>query len=180
MSSRHKKPNLDVAIITDRDTAVVARKLASDPEGVAATGSEAPFDGAALERMLRIALDSGVQLWRVRVGDDLFGAVVGDDPFVLGEERMFIWLDPQHRGDDLGIKLVAETIRRLGEMGRERVIAKPPRSNYAALRILNALEFIYVGEEPVEQEDREPRIRYERGTRGGPGLGESEQECSKK
>ncbi len=171
MSSRHPGPNLDVAIITERDSTVVAQKLASDPEGVAATGSDAPFDGAALERLIRTAIDSGAQLWRVRVGDDLFGAVVGDDPFALSEERMFIWLDPRHRGDDLGIKLVAETIRRLGETGRERVIAKPPRSNYAALRILNALEFIYVGEEPVEQEDNEPRIRYERGTRGGPGLG---------
>ena len=59
------------------------------------------------------------------------------------------------------------------------MIAKPPRSNYAALRILNALEFIYVGEEPVEQQDREPRIRYERGTRGGPGLGESDRAGSR-
>ncbi len=55
-------------------------------------------------------------------------------------------------------------------MGRERVVAKPPRSNYAALRILNALEFIFVGEEPVEQTDKEPRIRFERGTSGGPGV----------
>lgn len=170
MSTGHQGANLDVAAVTERDALFVARKLAGDPEGLAATGTEAPEDESALERLLRNALEQGGTLWRVRIDDDLFGAVVGDDPFTDGEARMFIWLDPKHRGNDLGIRLVAETVRRFGEEGRERVIVKPPRSNYAALRILNALEFIYVGEEPVERDGEEPKIRFERGTRGGPGT----------
>ena len=59
---------------------------------------------------------------------------------------------------------MAETIRQLEREGRN-VIAKPC-SNYAASRIPRP-EFICVGEEPVEQ-DGELRIRYERGTSGGP------------
>lgn len=167
--STDQEPRLEIESISERDAPVVAAKLASDTEGVVATGTDAPLEETALARLLGEAIASGAQLWRVRVGDDLFGAIVGDDPFEKNREGLFIWLDPRHRGDDLGVRLVAEAIRRLGEIGRERVIAKPPRSNYAALRILNALEFIYVGEEPVEQTGREPRIRYERGTRGGPG-----------
>ena len=168
MTSRSSSSHLDVAPITEREADVVARKLASDPEGLAATGTDAPKSAVAVAALLRKTLGDGVRLWRVRCGDDLFGAIVGDDPFSRDDDRLFVWLDPIHRGDDLGIKLVAETIRRLGEEGRDRVVAKPPRSNYAALRILNALEFIYVGEEPVEQDGTEPRIRYERGTAGGP------------
>ena len=68
----------------------------------------------------------------------------------------------------MGIKLVAETIRQLAKEGRERVIAKPPRSNYAALRILNALEFIYVGEEKNDDSTASPKVLFERGTSGGP------------
>ena len=168
MTQRATENNLDIAAITTREAEVVARKLASDPEGLAATGADAPRSAVALARLLSSGLDEGVNLWRVRIGDDLFGAIIGDDPFSRDDDRLFVWLDPIHRGDDLGIRLVAETIRQLEREGRERVIAKPPRSNYAALRILNALEFIYVGEEPVEQDGSEPRIRYERGTSGGP------------
>ena len=166
MSSRIHGANLDVASISGRDAEVVAAKLASDPEGVTATGADAPLEGTALARVLRKALDSGSRLWRVRIGDDLFGAVVGDDPFEPEQNGMFIWLDPRHRGNDPGIRLVAETVRRLGEEGRERVIAGPPRSNYAALRILNALEFTFVGEEALLREARETGIRHRLRTRG--------------
>ena len=170
MSSERRRSNLDIASVTKRDAPAVARKLASDPEGMDATGTEAPREEAALERLIRNSIEGGGTLWRIRIGDDLFGAVVGDDPFADVEPGMFIWLDPRHRGNDLGIRIVADAVKRFGEEGRERVVVRPPRSNYAALRILNALEFVYVGEEPVERDGFEPRIRFERGTRGGPGV----------
>jgi len=156
--------------ITAADALVVAQKFASDPEGLAATGSNAPRDQAGLKRVLKKALEHGTQLWRVPIGNDLFGAIVGDDPFTQEETRLFIWLDPQHRGDDLGIQLVAETIHRLAQEGRERVVAKPPRSNYAALRILNALEFIYIGEDSDDSSEANKKVLFERGTRGGPSV----------
>lgn len=167
MKYRNANETLEVAPIAAEDALVVARRLASDPDGLAATGADAPHDESALARVIEKSIEGGSRLWRVRVGDDLFGAIVGDDPFSTDEQRMFVWLDPRHRGDDLGIKLVAMTIRRLAREGRERVVAKPPRSNYAALRILNALEFIYVGEANGDS-GNEPKVLFERGTSGGP------------
>ena len=158
---------LEVALLTEEDSPVIAGRLASDPDGLAATGANAPREETALQRLIKKSIGEGSRLWRVRVGGDLFGAIVGDDPFSAEENRLFVWLDPRHRGDDLGIKLVAETIRRLAKEGRERVVAKPPRSNYAALRILNALEFIYVGEED-DDSSADPKVLFERGTTGGP------------
>lgn len=168
MTFRNDNETLEVASLTARDAPVVAQRLASDPDGLTATGADAPHDETALARVIGTSIVGGSRLWRVRVGDDLFGAIVGDDPFSTDEQRMFVWLNPRHRGDDLGIKLVAETIRRLAREGRERVVVKPPRSNYAALRILNALEFIYVGEASDGDSESEPKVLFERGTSGGP------------
>ena len=138
---------LEIIEVGSEESQVVATRLANDPSGLAATGNEIPRDRASLRRLIEKALNSGRRLWRVPLGDDYFAAIVGDDPFHDGKDQgLFIWLDPRHRGDDLGIKVVAEAVRQLELEGRERLVARPPRSNYAALRILNALEFTYLGE----------------------------------
>ena len=64
--------------ITSEDCRVVAEKLASDPDGLNASRHIAPGNMAAIERMLNSALERGQKLWRIRVMDDLFGAIVGD------------------------------------------------------------------------------------------------------
>jgi len=148
--------------ITSADCRVVAEKLSSDPEGLNASGHVAPKNVGAIERVMNDAIARGQKLWRIRVMDDLFGAIVGDDPFQNDEPRLFVWLDPKHRGNDLGIELVAGAIRKLEESGRERLIATPPRSNYAALRILNVLEFTYIGEKDTDVPGEEPRVLFER------------------
>ena len=148
--------------ITNTDCRVVAEKLASDPEGLNASGHVAPRNMGEIEHAINDALASGLKLWRIRVMDDLFGAIVGDDPFQEDEPRLFVWLDPKHRGNDLGIELVAGAIRKLEESGRERLIATPPRSNYAALRILNVLEFTYIGEKDPDSPGEEPTVLFER------------------
>ena len=53
---------------------------------------------------------------------------------------------------------MAEAVRQLELEGRERLVARPPRSNYAALRILNALEFTYLG----ETEGEDPKLNIDR------------------
>lgn len=167
MTKRYVKTggdNFEVAPINQADALVVARRLASDPDGLDATGSDAPHEESALRRVIESAINQGTRIWRVRVGDDLFGAIVGDDPFTNDEKRLFVWLDPRHRGDDLGIKLVAETIRHLEREGRETVVVKPPRSNYAALRILNVLEFTYLGESENDGDAGERKALFERRT----------------
>ena len=148
--------------ITSADCRVVAEKLSSDPEGLNASGHIAPRNIGAIERVMNDAIARGQKLWRIRVMDDLFGAIVGDDPFQNDEPRLFVWLDPKHRGNDLGIELVAGAIKKLEESGRERLIATPPRSNYAALRILNVLEFTYIGEKDTDVLGEEPRVLFER------------------
>ena len=155
-----QKPELFA--ITDADCRVVAVRLSSDPEGLNASGHIAPGNVGAIEKVMNEALARGQKLWRIRVMDDLFGAIVGDDPFQNDEPRLFVWLDPKHRGNDLGIKLVAEAMRKLEDSGRQRVIATPPRSNYAALRILNVLEFTYIGEKDANVPGEEPRVLFER------------------
>jgi RimJ/RimL family protein N-acetyltransferase len=167
----------DVALLESRDAATIAARLLADPDGLAATGAAAPRNEAAMTRLLNDALAAGARLWRVRIGENLFGAIVGEDPFAENDQTnsdevlreiqrgLFVWLDPLHRGDDLGIQLVAETVKRLAEEGRTRLLARPPRSNYAALRILNALEFVYVGEEEelLDTTSEQPtRVRFER------------------
>jgi hypothetical protein len=155
-----QKPELFA--ITNADCRVVAEKLSLDPEGLNASGHLAPGNVGAIERMMHDALGRGQKLWRIRVVDDLFGAIVGDDPFQDEEPRLFVWLDPKHRGNDLGIGLVAEAMKKLEESGRERLVATPPRSNYAALRILNVLEFTYIGERDSNDPNEEPRVLFER------------------
>ncbi|HAW96193.1 MAG: hypothetical protein CMJ33_06650 [Phycisphaerae bacterium] len=155
-------PTPELFAITNTDCRVVAEKLASDPEGLSASGHVAPRNMGEIERVIIDALGRGQKLWRIRVMDDLFGAIVGDDPFQEDEQRLFVWLDPKHRGNDLGIELVAGAIKKLEESGRERLIATPPRSNYAALRILNVLEFTYIGEKDPDAPGEEPTVLFER------------------
>ena len=148
--------------ITSAECRVVAEKLSSDPEGLNASGHIAPGNVGSIEKVMNDALARGQKLWRIRVMDDLFGAIVGDDPFQNDEPRLFVWLDPRHRGNDLGVRLVAEAMRKLEESGREKLTATPPRSNYAALRILNVLEFTYIGERNSATPGEEPRVVFER------------------
>ena len=155
-----QKPELFA--INRADCRIVAEKLSLDPEGLNASGHLTPGSVGAIERMIIDALKRGQKLWRIRVMDDLFGAIVGDDPFQNEEPRLFVWLDPKHRGNDLGITLVAEAMKKLEESGRERLVATPPRSNYAALRILNVLEFTYIGERDSKDPNEEPRVLFER------------------
>lgn len=158
--SNTQKPELFA--ITEADCRIVAEKLATDPEGLGASGHVAPSNVGDIERAMNDALARGQKLWRIRVMDDLFGAIVGDDPFQNDEPRLFVWLDPKHRGNDLGIGLVAEAMKKLEESGRDRLVATPPRSNYAALRILNVLEFTYIGEKDSNDPEEEPRVLFER------------------
>ena len=155
-----KEIHLEIIEVGSKESQVIATRMANDPSGLAATGNEIPRDRGSLRTLLEQALEDGRRLWRVPLGDDYFAAIVGDDPFHKGKERgLFIWLDPRHRGDDLGIQVVAEAVRRLELEGRDRLVARPPRSNYAALRILNALEFTYVGE---SDEETDPKLKIER------------------
>ena len=160
---------IEIIEVGPDESHLVATKLAHDPSGLAATGNEVPRDIGSMRRLIKGSIEGGRRLWRVPLGDDYFAAIVGDDPFNQNEERrLFIWLDPSHRGDDLGIKVVAEAVRRLESEGRDRLVARPPRSNYAALRILNALEFTYVGESDSEESDlRTERVIFEHRPTGG-------------
>lgn len=161
---------LEIIEVGSEESQVIATRMANDPSGLAATGNEIPRDRGSLRSLIEKALNDGRRLWRVPLGDDYFAAIVGDDPFHQGKERgLFVWLDPRHRGDDLGIQVVAEAVRRLELEGRDRLVARPPRSNYAALRILNALEFTYVGESDEEMDTKLKieRVVFEHRTSGG-------------
>ena len=83
MTFRNDNETLEVASLTARDAPVVAQRLASDPDGLTATGADAPHDETALARVIGTSIVGGSRLWRVRVGDDLFGAIVGDENYVL-------------------------------------------------------------------------------------------------
>ena len=160
---------IEIIEVGSEESHLIATRFTHDPSGLAATGSEVPRDIASMRQLIKDSLDRGQRLWRVPLGDDYFAAIVGDDPFNQDEERrLFIWLDPRHRGDDLGIKVVAEAVRRLESEGRDRLVARPPRSNYAALRILNALEFTYVGESNGDDSEvKVDRVVFEHRPRGG-------------
>ena len=160
---------IEIIEVSSEESHLIATRFNHDPSGLAATGNEVPRDIGSMRRLIKESIESGRRLWRVPLGDDYFAAIVGDDPFNQDEERrLFIWLNPRHRGDDLGIKVVAEAVRRLESEGRDRLVARPPRSNYAALRILNALEFTYVGEsEESDAEVKIDRVIFEHRPRGG-------------
>ena len=160
---------IEIIEVGSEESHLIATRFTHDPSGLAATGNEVPKDIASMRKLIKGSLDRGQRLWRVPLGDDYFAAIVGDDPFSQDEERrLFIWLDPRHRGDDLGIKVVAEAVRRLESEGRDRLVARPPRSNYAALKILNALEFTYIGESNGDDSNvKVDRVVFEHRPRGG-------------
>ena len=168
-SEENGESAIEIIEVGSDESHLIATRLAHDPSGLAATGNEVPKDIGSMRRLIKTSIEEGRRLWRVPLGDDYFAAIVGEDPFNETEEpRLFIWLDPRHRGDDLGIRVVAEAVRRLESEGRERLVARPPRSNYAALRILNALEFTYVGESDPEDADRRiERVIFEHRPTGG-------------
>ncbi|MEE2680872.1 MAG: hypothetical protein VX641_00705 [Planctomycetota bacterium] len=168
-TEEHDGLAIEIIEIDPEESHLVATKLAHDPSGLAATGNEVPGDIASMRQLIKDSLRNGRRLWRVPLGDDYYAAIVGDDPFDQTEQRrLFIWLEPSHRGDDLGIRVVAEAVRQLECEGRERLVALPPRSNYAALRIFNALEFTYLGESDPELSGRNvERVIFEHRPAGG-------------
>ena len=104
----------DVALLESRDAATIAARLLADPDGLAATGAAAPRNEAAMTRLLNDALAAGARLWLVRIGENIFGAIVGEDPFAENDQAnsdevlreiqrgLFLWLDPQFSVFDTG------------------------------------------------------------------------------
>ena len=124
----------------------LAAGLLGDPEGLAAIGGEVPSDPESMKAEMRRSLRSGVLLWRIEMDGDSTAGLVGENPFDRGRDpRIVVWLDPRHRGMDLGMTLVSEAMQRLRGHGRARLTAEAPGESYPALRILNRLGFIYLG-----------------------------------
>ncbi|MEC9233081.1 MAG: GNAT family protein [Planctomycetota bacterium] len=124
----------------------VADAIHRDPEGLWALAGSTTRDAGTIARGIRGSLRNGALLWRVEVGEDPCAGLVGEGSFdPRGGARLVVWLDPRHRGHDLGVGLVGEALRRLVSHGRTTVQARVPAGSYAALRILNRLEFTYLG-----------------------------------
>lgn len=124
----------------------VADAIHRDPEGLWALAGSTTRDAGTIARGIRGSLRNGALLWRVEVGEDPCAGLVGEGSFdPRGGARLVVWLDPRHRGHDLGVGLVGEALRRLVSHGRTPVQARVPAGSYAALRILNRLEFTYLG-----------------------------------
>ncbi len=140
----------------------VADAIHRDPEGLWALAGGTTWDGCTIAEGIRGSLRNGAMLWRVEVDEDPCAGLVGEGPFdPQGGSNLVVWLDPRHRGRDLGLGLVGEALRRLVTHGHTPVQAGAPTGSYAALRILNRLEFTYLGCSRTVP----GRVRYEyRGT----------------
>ena len=124
----------------------VADAIHRDPVGLWALAGTPSWDASTIARGIRGCLLNGALLWRVEVDEDPCAGLVGEGPFdPQGGSNLVVWLDPRHRGRDLGVGLVGEALRRLLTHGRTPVQAGAPTGSYPALRILNRLEFTYLG-----------------------------------
>ena len=124
----------------------IAEAIRRDPEGLRALAGSMIPDAGTIARGIRASLRNGALLWRVEVDGDPRAGLVGEGPFEpRGDRHLMVWLDPRHRGRDLGVGLAGEALRRLVSRGRTRVQAGAPTGSYPALRILNLLEFTYLG-----------------------------------